>query len=351
MFWRKDFEALYRAYGHFVSVEIDTASGVSTLAVKATGRRTRSCSRDALLSYSEQLINELNERARRDALGTVPARGRQHRAADRADPGRADRLSRSSRRCSIRRARRPAPLELVGADERGSRPTRRAQLGEVLKNSPNSPQIPLVRTRIASLDKLIAEERAKVTRRHQFGGRRARANTSGSTLQRQLAEKALASAFTSLEAARLEAQRQQLYLETIAQPNLADYPLYPKRIVSFVMVVVTCLLPTASPGCSLPGCASTARHSRAGRLARLGADCRSRRRHVAAVCRRRRARLQREKGRGTDRGGRFVRAQRRDCATESDPLPAIPRAAPRRIAISGILTALSGSFEAREREC
>ena len=55
-------------------------------------------------------------------------------------------------------------------------------------------------------------------------------------------EKALASAFTSLEAARIEAQRQQLYLETIAQPNLADYPLYPKRIVSFGMVLASCLL-------------------------------------------------------------------------------------------------------------
>jgi capsular polysaccharide transport system permease protein len=48
--------------------------------------------------------------------------------------------------------------------------------------------------------------------------------------QRKLAEKALTSAFTSLEAARLEAQRQQLYIETIAQPNLVDYPPYPKHM-------------------------------------------------------------------------------------------------------------------------
>ena len=47
---------------------------------------------------------------------------------------------------------------------------------------------------------------------------------------------------TSLEAARIEAQRQQLYLEAVAQPNLADYPLYPKRIVSFITVFATCLL-------------------------------------------------------------------------------------------------------------
>src|SRR5947209_18687241 len=90
----------------------------------------------------------------------------------------------------------------------------RTQSGELLNNSPMSRQIPLVSNRIPSLDKLITEERAK------FSG------ATGSVvstltecqrinLQRELAEKALASAFTSLGAARLEAQRQQLYLETI----------------------------------------------------------------------------------------------------------------------------------------
>jgi capsular polysaccharide transport system permease protein len=117
----------------------------------------------------------------------------------------------------------------------------RAQLGELLNNSPSSPQIPLVKTRIASLDKLIAEERAKLSGESDSVvsalTEYERLNT-----QHELAEKALASAFTSLEAARIEAQRQQLYLETIAQPNLADYPLFPKRIVSFITVLATCML-------------------------------------------------------------------------------------------------------------
>jgi capsular polysaccharide transport system permease protein len=131
-------------------------------------------------------------------------------------------------------------LELMG-QMKAAQTNARAQLGELLNNSPNSPQIPLVKTRIASLDKLIAEEHAKLS-----GETDSVVSTLTEferlTLDRELAEKALASAFTSLEAARLEAQRQQLYLETIAQPNLADYPLYPKRFVSFVMVVATCFL-------------------------------------------------------------------------------------------------------------
>src|ERR1700720_3609061 len=131
-------------------------------------------------------------------------------------------------------------LEVIG-QMNAALATARTQLGELLKNSPNSPQIPLVKTRIASLDTLIAEERAKL------GGKSDSVVATLTeyerlTLDRELAEKALASAFTSLEAARLEAQRQQLYLETIAQPNLADYPLYPKRVTSFATVAATCLL-------------------------------------------------------------------------------------------------------------
>ena len=236
---RSDFEALFRRYDHFVSTETDHTSGVTALRVKAFRPEDAQTIARALLSYSEQLINELNERARNDALGTA------EQEVDHAQ----ERVSRIQKQLTAYRVEQKmldpksasaGVLELIG-QMNAAQATARQQLGELFKNSPNSPQIPLVQTRIASLDKLIAEERAKI---------------SGETnsvvaslteyerlaLDRELAEKALASAFTSLEAARIEAQRQQLYLETIAQPNLADYPLYPKRMVSFGMVLVSCLL-------------------------------------------------------------------------------------------------------------
>jgi capsular polysaccharide transport system permease protein len=132
------------------------------------------------------------------------------------------------------------PLELLG-QLNSAEANAKAQLAEILKNSPNSPQIPLVRTRIASLEKLIADERAKITGDNNSV---VTALTEYERLatDRELAEKTLASAFISLEAARLEAQRQQIFLETIAQPNLADYPLYPKSLASFALVFGVCLI-------------------------------------------------------------------------------------------------------------
>jgi capsular polysaccharide transport system permease protein len=117
----------------------------------------------------------------------------------------------------------------------------KAQLTDKLRSSPHSPQIPVLRTRITSLEQLIADEHGKIT-----GDSGSVATAEGEYdrlhVQLELSEKALASAFLSLQSARLEAQRQQLYLEAITEANLADYPLYPKRVASFATVVVTCLL-------------------------------------------------------------------------------------------------------------
>jgi capsular polysaccharide transport system permease protein len=236
---RSDFEALFRRYDSFVSVETDSTSGVSALRVKAYRPEDAQAIARALLSYSEQLVNELNERARNDAMDSS------RREVDREEAE----ISRIQSQLTAYRVQQKmldpktastGVLEVIG-QMNAAQATARTQLGELLKNSPNSPQIPLVRTRIASLDQLIAEERAKLSGESNsvVAGL---TEYERLTLDRELAEKALASAFTSLEAARLEAQRQQLYIETIAQPNLADYPLYPKRILSFAMVLASCLL-------------------------------------------------------------------------------------------------------------
>src|SRR5215831_11481891 len=239
LFWRKDFEALFWRYDYFVTVETDTSTGVTALRVKAYRPEDAHTLASSLLSYSEQLINELNERARRDALETA------RREVDRAEQRIADIQTeltayRVKQKMLDPKSASTGVLELIG-QMNAAQANARTQLGELLNNSPNSPQIPLVKNRIATLDKLIAEERAKLS---GAGDSVVAALTEYErlALQRELAEKALASAFTSLEAARLEAQRQQLYLETIAQPNLADYPLYPRRIVWFITVAATCML-------------------------------------------------------------------------------------------------------------
>ena len=238
-FWRNDFEALYRTYSHFVSVEVDSSTGVSSLNVKAYRPEDAQLIANALLGFSEQLVNALNERARQDSLAAFQ---REVETTEQKIANIQSELTayRIKQKMLDPKSASSGPLELL-AQMQAQEANAKAQLAEVLKNSPNSPQIPLLRTRLASLEKLIADERAKIS-----GDNNSVATTVADyerlDLQKLLGEKTLASAFASLEAGRLEAQRQQLFLETITQPNLADYPLYPKRLSSFATVVVSCLL-------------------------------------------------------------------------------------------------------------
>jgi capsular polysaccharide transport system permease protein len=193
----------------------------------------------ALLEFSEQLVNQLNERSRQDSLATFQ---REVETTEQQISKIQTELTayRIKEKMLDPKSASAGPIELL-AKMNGELANSRAQLAEILKNAPNSPQIPLIRTRIGSLETLIADQRAKIT-----GGDNsvvtALTEYERLDVQRMLAEKTLASALTSLEAARLEAQRQQLYLEVIAQPNLADYPLFPKRAISFATLVVSCLL-------------------------------------------------------------------------------------------------------------
>jgi capsular polysaccharide transport system permease protein len=238
-FGRTDFEALFKAYSRFVSVEIDSQSGIATLEVKAYRAQDAQAIAHDLLSFGEQLVNEMNERARQDALKTFQqevSAAQTHIEAVQAKLT----AYRMQQNMLDPKSAATGPLELV-AKLIAQQTAAQTQLADLMKNSSRSPQIPLIKTRIASLGQAIEEERGKITGANNSVVS-AQSEYERLTVELGLDEKALAAAFASLESARLEAQRQQLYLETIVQPNLPDYPLYPRRIVSFLVFTVSCLL-------------------------------------------------------------------------------------------------------------
>lgn len=61
-------------------------------------------------------------------------------------------------------------------------------------------------------------------------------------LENQLAEQQLAAAMTSLENAKAEAERKQLYLEVISQPNHPDMAQEPKRLYNIVATLIIGLM-------------------------------------------------------------------------------------------------------------
>lgn len=237
--WDKSFETLYRYYKKRVGVEYDSTSSISVLKVSAFNAQDANRINDMLIGMSEQFVNQMSERARTDivryAEGEVQRAERQ--AADAALA-----LAAFRNRNVVIDPEKQSTFQLQQVsklqDELISTRTQMAQLRAV---SPGSPQIMLLQTKIDTLQEAIDAETAKVAGRNGSLSGKAAAYERVE-LERQFADKQLGIALAALEAARNEAQHQQLYLERIVQPNLPDSAIEPRRFRSVVIVLLLGLL-------------------------------------------------------------------------------------------------------------
>lgn len=231
-------EKLFERYLDFVSIKQDSGTGISTLIVQSFRPEDSVRIAQVLLEGSEALINRLNERARRDTIRA--AESEVETAKTRAFQRREELTAFRTRAGTIDPAKSSQNLlETIGKLSFEAAQVN-AQLAEALRNSPQGPQIANLRNRIQSVEQQIGEEK------RQIGGSAQAlapiiADYERLVLEREFADRALASALASLENARIESQRQQLYLERVVEPHAADYPSQPKRLLSIVIVVISSL--------------------------------------------------------------------------------------------------------------
>ncbi len=228
-------EALFRHYLKFVNVKTDNTSGVTTLEVKAFRADDARNLATALLQHSEDLINRLNNRARQDAIrhAQVEIENAEARLAD------------VQRRLTDFRNREAmidpdkqsdAILDLMSKLSLDAA-EKNARLQEIQKQTPSSPQISALRANVAATEEQIGRERSKIVGSKSSIVLRM-SEYDHLLLERELAARMVGSATTSLENARLDAQRQQLYLERIVEPHLPDRARYPRGIYTVLTVLM-----------------------------------------------------------------------------------------------------------------
>jgi capsular polysaccharide transport system permease protein len=220
-------EDLYRYFGSLVSVDYESSTGVTVLRVQAFQPADAQRIAQVLLSGGEALMNRLNERARIDAVQVAEAEV----ARSRAEVLRAeDRLTEYRDREAMVDPTQfsKTVLDTIGKLEEQLVDTA-AQLEVTRKASPNSPQIPPLDGRVRALRNQIERERATLA-----GSDGSLAPKIGEYerlwLLREFAQKTFVSALNLREAARLDAERQQGYIEEVVAPGLADKAIYPHRI-------------------------------------------------------------------------------------------------------------------------
>ncbi|QNA82910.1 hypothetical protein G4G27_01955 [Sphingomonas sp. So64.6b] len=220
-------EALFRYFIRQVAVEKDLESGITAVKVSAYRPEDAKAVLDRIVALSEERVNELNKRARRDSLAD----------SERALNDAAQRMATATGELTRYRDRTATidPQETAGAtvDRSSTLQQELAQLQvtlqAMLSRAPNNPAIPALRQRIAGISTQVAAQQNQLT-----GDRNSLSGKVGGyeqlLVERELAEKAYEAAQKQFDAARSEADRQQVFIELIARPSLSDEAQEPRRL-------------------------------------------------------------------------------------------------------------------------
>ncbi|TNH09300.1 capsule biosynthesis protein [Testudinibacter sp. TR-2022] len=232
-------EAFYRYFQKRESVSLDSVSGIATLSIRAFNAEDGQKINAELLSLGETLINRLNERARRDTIifAEQSVKEAEQRVTDSASA-----LSEYRIKNGIfdLQAQSEVQLALISKlqDELINIQT---QLDQVRAISPQNPQVRTLQAREKSIRTEIQQQIQTI-----FGGGDSIANQTAEyqrlVLDNTLAQQQLTTAITSLQNAKGEADRQQLYLEVINQPSKPDLALEPYRIYNIFATLIIGLM-------------------------------------------------------------------------------------------------------------
>lgn len=237
--WDDSFENMHRYYQKMVGVQLDPVSSIATVTVRAFSAEEAQKINQYLIEMSETLVNQLNERGRQDMI-----RFAANEVAE---------AEKKARDAALALARYRNEKGVIDPEKQSTIPLQqiaklqdeliatKAQLAQLQMLTRDNPQIPVLKQRIQMLESEIELESARVA-----GSGRSLASKAAEfqrlALDKEFADKQLASALVSLEQARNEARRQQLYLERIAQPNLPDAAMEPRRLRNILAVFVLGLI-------------------------------------------------------------------------------------------------------------
>lgn len=234
------FEDLFDYYRGKLEISRDAETGLVVLRTIAFDPKEAALINETLLRQSEQLVNELNENARTNAI--AEATERVVKAEQRVAAARQAIAAYRSQALVVDPLQEATGVAEIANRLITQRAALEAQLSTLRSVTPDHPAIPALREQIASLTREIDRQTARVV-----GGRDTISGKLPSydalVLEQELASELLVLAQTALEGARTEALKQQFYLERVVNPNVPDQPAYPKafKVVLTILGFALCL--------------------------------------------------------------------------------------------------------------
>jgi capsular polysaccharide transport system permease protein len=238
-FESSSFESLFRSYRRFVDVNLDTQTGISTLKVRGFRPEDAQMIATALMASGEGLINRLNSRAMDDAVA------QSQRQVDDAETRVLEVQTALTKFRNTERLINPTQSSTAGVDLLYKLEEQldelRAERESLAASARDNPQLPAIDGRITAYNAQIEAERSRLAGQSSSMAPEV-SEYERLTLERDMSAKALESAFGGLETARLDARRQQLFLEPVVNPNLPDRALEPNGLLIVTIVLVSGLV-------------------------------------------------------------------------------------------------------------
>ncbi len=236
------FEDAYEYFGRKVYADYDQLSGSVTVRVRAFSAEKAVALGSAILAYSEEMVNKLSERERRDR--TAYAEAEVKKAEERLTKARQAIVSLQQKHADFNPLQTATAAMTIRTELEGELAKARAELMQ-LKSfmKDDAPQVRAANEKVKSLSAQVAgESRRLVDPSKPNGLNTSFADFEGAMVEKEFAQKAYESAMATLEMARADADRQHRYVAIIAAPSKPDESTYPHRVRSVLAAFVVCFL-------------------------------------------------------------------------------------------------------------
>ncbi len=236
------FERVWKYWKRKIDVTIDTPTGIITLEAYAYTPEDAKRLAELILQKSEQLVNQISERSRADALHRADAEVQL--AQDRVKDAREALLEYRNRTNILNPEQSATSLGKMVAElilEKIKIENEMAAASGSL--SADAPTTQINRARLANLDTQIKGLQEKMTSERQNSALSEQiAGYEERALKQQFAEKLYEIAQASYERAREEQEKQQLYFVNIVRPTLPEENAYPRRFTDTALIFAVCLV-------------------------------------------------------------------------------------------------------------
>lgn len=236
------FEDAYEYFGRKIAVDYDQISGAITIRVRAFSAKQAHAVSQGILAYSEEMVNKLSERERRDRTSYAEAQVK--KAEQRLVAARQEIVTLQQKHGDFNPLQTATATMAVRTQLEGELAKARAemmQLKSFMKE--DSPQVLAANEKVKSLSAQVSGESRRLVDPGKAGGLTGSfAAFEGAMVEKEFAQKSYESAMATLEMARADADRQHRYVAVIASPSQPDEATYPHRLRSILAAFILSFL-------------------------------------------------------------------------------------------------------------